>query len=117
MKKRGFTVIELLVVICILGILAGLLIPVFDAVRKKNKEQKEKSNPTSELVLEKRDMPEVQLVKVETVETVTMLDSSIQIDKASQTITILDPNITHVNFNGTSVRIEKNNGNVIIHVN
>jgi len=37
-RSRGFTLIELLVVIAIIGILAGLLFPVFNSVRVKQRE-------------------------------------------------------------------------------
>lgn len=35
LKTRGFTLIEMLIVITIIGILASILFPVFSAVQKK----------------------------------------------------------------------------------
>lgn len=40
MKKSGFTLVELLVIICIIGVLCALTIPAFVAVREAIEQQK-----------------------------------------------------------------------------
>lgn len=45
MKKRAFTLTEVLVVIAILGILAGLLIPAIQAAKNNAKNFRENKNP------------------------------------------------------------------------
>ena len=50
MKRRGFTLVEILVVIAILGILAGLLIPTIAAIRHAHKNISEREAAKSALI-------------------------------------------------------------------
>jgi competence protein ComGC len=47
MKRNGFTLVELLVLICILGVLCALILPAFIAIKNKNAEQKETPTTTA----------------------------------------------------------------------
>ncbi len=89
-KNSGFTLVELIVVIAILGILAGIAIPVYSGYIDKAQQA--------------ADM--TQLDSLKTAAIFSAVDSNVNAKVTKITVTIASKKVTAVNLTGTNLTTE-----------